>query len=253
MQLSRPLTLLLPLLFALSAVAADAPKTMRLATLEWLPYTGTIVPQDGMSSVTTTSAASKAGYNTKIEYFDWTVAVEKGMKDPSFAGYFPEYYTDDLAQNRCYMSAPIGKSTLGLATLKENQVQWKTLSDLNKMTIGVVDGYSNGEAFDNMVKQGKQPVENAPSDTSNLRKLIGKKVRVIAIDREVLRYLLSTSPKRGDVVFNDHPLAELTLHVCFKRTPAGHEMQQAFDAGLQKVDIHKIEADYMKQIDAKGK
>lgn len=252
MQLYRPLKLLLPLLFALPAAAADAPKTMRLATLEWLPYVGTIVPQDGLSATVVTSAARQAGYGVKFDFLDWTVAVEKGNKDPAFAGYFPEYYTDELAK-KCYMSAPIGKSTLGLATLKDNPVQWNAMSDLNKLTIGVVEGYSNGEAFDNMVKQGKQPVETAPSDTSNLRKLIGKKVRVIAIDREVLRYLLSTSPKRDDVVFNPRPLAELTLHICFKRTPAGQEMQQAFDAGLQKTDVHKIETEYMKRIEAKGR
>lgn len=225
---------------------------MRLASLEWPPYVGVILPQDGLSTKITAAAAKISGYKVSAYYFGWTEAMEKGEKDPNFAGYFPEYYTEERAKN-CYLSAPIGKSILGLATLKNEAIQWQALSDLAKFKIGVVDGYSNGEAFDKLVKQGRQAVETSASDTANLRKLIDKKVRAIAIDRDVLRYTLSESPLRGNIAFNSPPLAELTLHVCFKRTPEGREMQQALDAGLQKLDMRKLEGDYFKLFETRAK
>ncbi|WP_181373205.1 substrate-binding periplasmic protein [Massilia glaciei] len=251
MHITRALGLCFPLLLCLPAGADSGPRPMRLATLEWLPYVGKIVPKDGLSTVIASAAARNAGYSLSVDYFEWTVTLAKGEKDPAFAGYFPEYYTEERAK-ACHLSKSIGTSMLGLATMKDTPVQWNALSDLNAVKIGVVEGYSNGEAFDAMVKQGKQPVENAASDTFNLRRLISKKVPAIAIDREVLRYLLLRSPMRNETVFSPKPLGELTLHVCFKRTPAGKEMQEAFDAGLQKIDIKKIGGDYMKQLDLSG-
>jgi polar amino acid transport system substrate-binding protein len=251
MRIVLALGMYIPLLLSHPAAAASDPKPMRLATLEWLPYVGKIVPQDGLSTVIAGAAAKHAGYTLSVDYFEWTVTLAKGEKDAGFAGYFPEYFTEERAR-ACHLSKSIGTSTLGLATMKSTPIQWNALSDLNAVKIGVVEGYSNGEAFDAMVKQGKQPIENAASDTFNLRRLISKKVPAIAIDREVLRYLLLRSPMRDETIFSTKPLGELTLHVCFKRTAAGKEMQEAFDAGLQKVDIQKIGADYMRKLDRSG-
>lgn len=252
MKIYRLLLVFLPLSLSLPLHAAGAPKTMRLASLEWPPYVGVILPQDGLSTKITAAASKISGYKVSAYYFGWTEAMEKGEKDPNFAGYFPEYYSEERAKN-CHLSAPIGKSILGLATLKNEAIHWQALSDLAKFKIGVVDGYSNGEAFDKLVKQGRQAVETSASDTANLRKLIDKKVRAIAIDRDVLRYTLSESPFRGNIAFNSPPLAELTLHVCFKRTPEGREMQQALDAGLQKIDMRKLEGDYFKLFETRAK
>ncbi|MES3021870.1 MAG: transporter substrate-binding domain-containing protein [Pseudomonadota bacterium] len=248
MHITRGLALWLPLLLCLPAGAEGGPKPMRLATLEWLPYVGKNLPKDGLSTVIAAAAAKHAGYALSVDYFEWTVTLAKGGKDPAFAGYFPEYHTEGLARD-CHLSKSIGSSTLGLATMKATPVRWSALSDLNAVKIGVVEGYSNGEAFDAMVKHGKQPIENSASDAVNLRKLIAKKVQAIAIDREVLHYLLLDLPKeRGDTFFSPKPLGELTLHVCFRRTPAGKQMRDAFDAGLQKVDIEKTGADYMQHL-----
>lgn len=224
---------------------------MHLASLEWLPYVGQALPQDGMSAAIARAVAARAGYGIRINYFPWKRAMQVGGGDPDFAGYFPAYHTAERARD-CHFSAPMGHSTVGLAVRVAEPLHWRTLDDLAKDKLGVVLGYSNGEAFDAMVKQGKLSVDASVSDTINLKKLLAGRVRAVVIDKAVLRYLLSTEPtlsaQRARVTFDDHPLAELTLHVCFQRTAAGKKMQQAYDAALLEIDIAKIETDYFERL-----
>jgi polar amino acid transport system substrate-binding protein len=255
----RTLLLRLGLLLAalpVGVVDAADPPPVRLASLAWLPYVGPNLPQGGLSGAVADAVAHEFGYRVRIDYFPWTRAMQVGSRDADFAGYFPAYYTEERAR-QCHFSAPMGTSTLGLAHLRNRPLTWQALPDLADRLIGVVDGYSNGEAFDALVRQGKQKVDFAPSDLVNLRKLLARRVDAVAIDRSVLRFLLATDTSligsRDQIVFDDKPLAELTLHVCFQRTPAGLRLKQDFDRALQKLDIRRIENDYFKLLDARAK
>jgi polar amino acid transport system substrate-binding protein len=255
----RPFLLRLCRLLAvlpLAASAADTPPVMRLTSLAWPPYAGPNLPQGGLSGAIVEAAAREFGYRVHIDYFPWTRAMQIGGKAPEFVGYFPAYHTEERAR-QCHFTAPMGASTVGLAYLKSKPLQWQSLPDLADKVIGIVDGYSNGDAFDALVKQGKQKVEVSPSDLVNLRKLLTQRVDAAAIDKSVLRYLLATDlsliGSRDLIALHERPLADLTLHVCFQRTLAGNKLQQDFNRALQKIDLHKIESDYLKLLDARAK
>jgi polar amino acid transport system substrate-binding protein len=248
---------LAPLGVPIAADATDAPAPMmRLASLAWLPYAGPNLPQGGLSGAIAEAAAKEFGYRVRIDYFPWTRAMQVGSKDAEFAGYFPAYYTEERAR-QCHFSVPMGTSTVGLAYLKSKLLQWHALPDLADKVIGVVEGYSNGEAFDAQVKQGKQKVDAAPSDLVNLKKLLAQRVDAVAIDKSVLRYLLATDlsliGSRDLIAFHDKPLADLTLHICFQRTAAGAKLREEFDRALQKIDIHRLENDYFRLLEARAK
>jgi polar amino acid transport system substrate-binding protein len=222
--------------------------TLHLASLEWLPYVGHALPQGGMSAAIARAAAARFGYGLQVDYLPWKRAMQAGGGDPDFAGYFPAYHTPERAR-QCHFSAPMGHSTIGFAVRATEPLRWRTLADLASDKLGVVLGYSNGKAFDAMVTQGKLSVDPSVSDTVNLKKLLAGRVRAVVIDKAVLRYLLSTDPtlsaQRARLAFDDHPLAELTLHVCFQRTALGKKMQQSYDAALRETDIKRIENDYL--------
>lgn len=251
MNILRSLSLLLPLLHV---PALGATEVMRLASLEWLPYVGAGLPQHGLSAVIAATAAKQMDHKVRIDYFPWLRAMQVGGEDPGFSGYFPAYYTTERAK-KCHFSKKMGTSTLGLAYLKQKPMQWQSLSQLTGLTFGVVFGYSNGEEFDALVKQGTLKVDTSPSDALNIRKLLASRVSAIAIDKAVLRYLLLTDPdfikQREKIVLDDHVLAELTLHVCFQRTPRGQVMQQAFDASLKAIDAHTIENEFFQELESK--
>lgn len=239
------------LLGPLQPALAGAP-VLRLASLEWLPYAGPGLPDGGLSGAVAKAVAARFGHGVKIDYFPWKRTMQVGASDAAFAGYFPAYYTAERAR-QCHFSAPMGHSTLGLAMLASAPLQWRVLDDLAGSKLGVVLGYTNGEAFDRMVKDGKLVVDASVTDTINLKKLLAGRVRAVVIDKAVLRYLLASDPalskERAKLAFDSRPLAELTLHVCFQRTPLGLKQKQSYDAALLQTDIPKIENAYFDQLD----
>jgi polar amino acid transport system substrate-binding protein len=231
---------------------APAPlPALRLASLEWLPYAGSALPQGGMSAAVASAVAARIGYAVEVDYLPWKRAMQAGS-GPGFAGYFPAYQTAERVR-QCHFSAPIGHSTIGLAVRAAQPLHWRTLDDLAGNKLGVVLGYSNGEKIDALIEQGKLSVDYSPSDTVNLRKLLAGRVNAVVIDRAVLRYLLASDPdlkaRRGLLAFEDHTLAALSLHVCFQRTAPGQLLQQAFDAALRATDIGKIESQYFERLE----
>ncbi len=236
--------------------AAAAPDTIRLASLEWLPYTGPGLALGGLSGAVAAAAAAQFNHEVKIEYFPWSRAMQVGLEDGQFSGYFPAYYTEERAR-QCYFSASMGNSTVGLAYLKATPLRWSSPADLRGLTIGVVAGYANGAAFDALVKQGTLRVDTSPADRFNLKKLLAGRVHAAVIDKSVLRYLMLADPVvhkgRAQIAFDERPLAQLSLHVCFQRTPAGLTLQRAFDGALQRLDIGKIENAYFQQLEKKEK
>lgn len=248
-------SVLLSLCLGASLPAASAPSaTMRLASLEWLPYVGPGLDQEGWSATVVDAAVRQLGYRTTIDYFPWTRAMRLGADDSAYAGYFPAYYTEERARN-CHFSAPIGTSTIGLAYLKKTPLHWNALPDLSQMKIGVVAGFSNGPAFDAMVREGKLRVDTSPSDLLNLRKLLAQRVDTVVIDKLVMRYLLLTEPSLAKeaekLAFHVKPVAELSLHVCFQRTAQGRELHKAFDAALRSLPLNKLEGEYFQRLEQK--
>lgn len=218
---------------------------IRLATLEWPPYNGLLLPHGGLSNHITSVVAKAAGYRMVSASFDWNTTLQKGEKDPNFDGYFPEYYSKERDQ-ACHLSQSIGNSVLGLATLQTRPIVWSSIADLAPHRLGIVEGYLNGEELDNAIKAKRQPVEAVASDAINIQKLLSGAFRGIVVDKNVLRYTLSRTGGAERIVLNPRPIAELSLHVCFRRTPGGLQMRNAFDAALQKQNPEQLEINYFK-------
>ncbi len=218
---------------------------MRLASLEWPPYNGLLLPRGGISTYITSVAAKEAGYKLLNASFEWSKAVEKGEKSPDFDGYFPEYFSPERDQ-ACHLSQSIGNSVLGLATLRTEPIAWDSIADLAAYRLGIVDGYLNGDALDRAIQEKRQPVSKVASDALNIQQLRSGKIRGIVVDKNVLKYTLSRAGGNERIVFNPRPLAQLSLHVCFKRTPAGLAMRNALNAALRQHDPRQLEADYFR-------
>ena len=251
MKCTAALLLCGTLIGAVQPARAEAPP-LHLASLEWLPYAGRELPDGGLSGAVVKAVAARFGYGITIDYFPWLRTMQMGGNDPDFVGYFPAYHTAER-ERQCHFTAPIGNSTLGLATLADAPLHWRVLDDLAATKLGVVLGYSNGEAFDQLVKSGKLQVDRSVNDTVNLKKLLAGRIRAVVIDKAVLRYLLAADPalskERARLAFDDKALAVLTLHVCFQRTPQGLKLKQSYDAALRETDIAKIENAYFEQLD----
>jgi polar amino acid transport system substrate-binding protein len=176
------------------APAQGTPDIVRLATLEWPPYTGSELPDHGISSAIARAALARAGIGLRVDFFPWQRAISMASSGPGYAGYFPEYYSDAVAAH-FWLSDPIGSGPLGFVENVAAPVRWHALEDLAPYRIGIVLGYVNTAAFDRRVQAGRQPVDTARDDAQNLLKLAAGRNALAVIDRRVFDYLVRTDPQ----------------------------------------------------------
>lgn len=244
----RPI--LFPLFFLASAAVAEPAPPIRLAATEWPPYAAPGLPHQGISSHAAKLAAEKMGRGIMVDYFPWKRAVALGEKDSRYDGYFPAYYTADRA-TRCQFSRPLGYSRIGFAYLQSaGPFNWEQLPELESTSIGVVRGYSNGEAFDQLRQQGSlKQVVDADSDLVNLRKLVGGRIRLAVVDANVMQYLLNQDPvlqpAAANLRFHPKLINRLSIHVCFKPGAVYSQMRSDFNKALAD---HHASADDLQMI-----
>lgn len=240
---------LLLLAFGHGALAED--KVIRLTSLEWPPYSGAKLDQEGASVAVVRAAVEAMGYKLEVKFFPWNRAVALA-KDPNggFHGYFPEYYSDELAKEWVF-SDPIGTGPLGFVEPTAAPVAWASLADLKDKTIGTVDGYVNTAEFDAMAASGALKVEPVVDDATNVKKVAAGRVPLAVIDRNVLNYLLANDPSlaaaRGKVQFNARLLEDKALYVALQRSPKGEEAARVINEGLKKIDVKAITERYFNQ------
>jgi len=187
------------------ADSGEYPKTIRLATLEWPPYTGSGLPELGATSLVVKKAFEQAGYTVQIDVIPWNDAISRAGSG-EYDGYFPEYYSRGIEQNFIF-SKHIGDSPLGFAERKQNAINWKRIDDLKPFTVGVVDGYVNTEMLDQWIAEEKLEAIKARDDVSNIFNLISGKTDLAAIDPYVFQYhLMNMEQLQNDkdlIRFND--------------------------------------------------
>lgn len=214
-----------------AAPAPESPATVSLATLEWPPYTGASLPDQGEVTRVVREAYAAVGVVLRVEVMPWPRAVSEGLYNPDVLGYFPRYLSAQvLAESVC--SAPVGQGPLGFAEREDRPVRWQSLTDLQGLRIGVVDEYNNTADMDELVRGGTLRTEIARSDLGNLTKLAEGRLDLAVVDRRVLEYLQSRHDQLKALRFNERLLERKSLHVCFPLTPEGKQALALLNRGL---------------------
>lgn len=228
-------------------VSAFAERTVYLTSLSWPPYSDQGLDQQGASVAVAKAAFAAMGYNLVVEFFPWSRAVNLAKDTNSkYAGYFPEYYSDDIAKEFTF-SQPMGSGPLGFVESSAKPITWTSLDDLSKYQIGVVKDYVNTSDFDARVAAGKLRVSEVISDKNNVMKAAFGRIDMAVIDKNVLEYMARTDPEvtalKDKFQFNAKLLEDKKLYVCFKN--ANKDIADIFNEGLKKIDVQKVQQDYL--------
>jgi polar amino acid transport system substrate-binding protein len=237
-----------------TCAAAQGPPSVRFAAEEWPPFVSDSLPDDGLSGAMLRTVLERLGQTARIDYFPWKRAMDLGLHDGRYAGLLAVWRTPER-EKLCHFSTPVGSTLAVLAYLKDKPVPAAQLADLRGVRIGTVGGFAYGDAFDALARQGGLDVEAGVNDETNLRKLLARRYPAILVEQRVLRHLLTTRFRQADrdrIAVNDRLFRERSVHVCFKRTPAGLVQQKAFNEAAKNVDFGQVEKDYWKRIGEVG-
>jgi ABC-type amino acid transport substrate-binding protein len=237
-------TLLVALAMAAPAARA-APKppgakpVVRLASLEWEPYIGPRMPDQGYVAALIRAAYADQGMQVEITFYPWARALHLA-RTGAVDGLMPEYFNPSREAEFEYSAAfPGGPLVLykrhgvPLAFAADPQKQQDAaLRALKARRFGVVRGYLNTPVFDAATYLIK---EEANDDATNLRKLVYGRIDLAVIDRRVAEHLIRTEyPDYATRIEPmSPPLADIPLYIAFSRK-SPHEAQAlaAFNRGL---------------------
>lgn len=236
-------TLFVFLLAFLSALShAD---TLKLTSLSWPPYSDRELKGNGASVAVVRAALNAMGHDLEITFFPWQRAVRTAMTDPSYQGYFPEYWyqTEDFI-----FSEPIGQGPLGLLESPQRPIEWFTLQDLYPFHLGVVQDYVNTPELDAQIQAGRISTETVVSDRINILMVAHQRVDIAVIDPNVFTYLMKHDPELSAmtprVQMNPRLLATKQLFVALRDTAEGQRWSAILNAGLLKIDVDQIMAEH---------
>jgi polar amino acid transport system substrate-binding protein len=240
------------LMSGFSALQAVAEDSVTVSTLEWPPYTSAELPLGGAVSDIVVRAFGNIGVEADVLTLPWQRAVSTASDSDDVAAYFPGYHCRHM--EGFVASEPVGFGPLGLVENTNAPITWSTVDNLGEqeLLIGTVLGYANTDEFDRMAQAGAIDVAPASDDLTNLRRLLRQRIDAAVIDRLVLAYLLATEPSLADgreqLVFDERPLSENTLYVCFNDDEEGRALRDRFNEGLAGIDVEQtIDAYFSEQ------
>ncbi|WP_421880294.1 substrate-binding periplasmic protein [Pacificispira sp.] len=224
---------------------------VRLASLEWPPYSSESAVLGGRSIDTARRALAHVGMKLEVVYLPWARTVQAGTTGDGFDGYLPEYHSDaidaEAAGNRCLFSRSIGRSPVGILERRDAPVAWSKPADLTPHLFGVVRGYVNEAQFDSMVSDDRIAVIESVDDAINIRMVAAKRIRAAIIDPHVYDYLSRRDPTltalRQNLQINNRLLTTHDLFVCFRPTRRGAELRSLFNQGLDSLGVGISQAD----------
>lgn len=225
------------LLITTTPVRADV---LTMPTLDWPPYSGKNLPEQGASVAVVRAAVEAMGHELSVEFYPWSRTVYLVKNDAQYAGYFPEYHydTDDLI-----FSDPIGTGPLGFVENTNQPIEWSTLDDLTSYTIGVVRGYVNTPELDALIANGTLKSSDVTSDTQNLQKVGRERIPLAVVDANVLDYLKENEPSlrkvKDALQMNKQLLVDKQLHIAFADNEAGQKWRKIVNEGSKKLILNR--------------
>lgn len=114
---------------------------------------------------------------------------------------------------------------------KARPIAFKTLSDLYGKRVGVIRGWSYGDAFDAARRKGAITVEEVASDKANFLKLVHGRLDAVLAVEEAGRAVIAAE-KLAAIDHSEALLASNTAHLAFNRSAGQSDLLARFNKAI---------------------
>lgn len=207
--------------------------TAVLATLDWPPYVGIDLPQQGWVAETVRAALALQGMGCELRFLPWTRGLREA-RDGVLHGVMPVYPSDRRRQE-FLLTRPLPAGAIRLYVRVEDLPALSGLShrQLSERPLGVVRDYVNPDVIDDGDIPWKR--DEAGTDLLNLRKLAYGRVDLAVADELVARHLTERHAElRGRLAPLPSSLGTFATCVALHRDAGGEglALRDALDRGL---------------------
>lgn len=129
-------------------------------------------------------------------------------------------------------SQPLRQETLLVYVRAGQEFPFSGIDDLQGKIIGVMRGWSYGDAFDQAVQSGKVRKEETSEDAMNAQKLLLQRIDAFVAAPEAMARLLPQLGVQSQITALPTPLASNYGHLAFAKSAGKKELLAAFDAAV---------------------
>ncbi|MDX1298248.1 MAG: transporter substrate-binding domain-containing protein [Pseudomonas sp.] len=234
-----PFILLTLALLTLLVQPAHAGSPVRMATLEYPPYSSQYLPNGGSIIALTRRAFAVRGHSVQIDFLPWA-RVRLALHNRSYQGALG-LWPQEIKEEGLRASRPLFYSELGIFIRNDSPLQFTELKELHGRTLGTVRGYG----YPQHILDAGLTLEEAVSDISNLRKLNARRFDMVLLEHIVGNHLINNDEQlRGKLRWHGNVLERVPLFVGFvPPTPGEPDWSKVFEQGLR--DLHSS-GEYMR-------
>ena len=231
-------SLVVVLVSCLIVYHASAAEIITIATLEYPPWTGKNLKDNGFVNHAIAEAFKRRGYTVKYTYLPWKRAVAES-RSGNYSALSYVYWSKDW-QKDFYLSDPISEEKIVFFHLKSDPIKaWKTLDDLKDYKFGATRGYTYTKEFWQAAKSKRLEVDVTDSDEQNFKKLLAGRIDIFPSGLVNGVNILQKEFDAGQsdlITYDTKPLSETTGHLAFPRSRKNSEsLLRIFDQGLAEL------------------
>ncbi|ABC31084.1 ABC-type amino acid transport/signal transduction systems, periplasmic component/domain [Hahella chejuensis KCTC 2396] len=216
----------------LFSVAEAEERQVILAATEYPPYYGEHLESKGFITEIIFTAFQRVGYDVEVKFLPWKRAY--GMAQ---AGDYDGVYTGWFRKSReqwFEFSDPLPANELGFYALKERNISYVALNDLQPYKIGVVRGYVNPPEFE----QARLNTIEVTEDRQNVLSLSRGWIDLVLIDKFMGQYIINTEfpDSAHKFIWLDPPIKVENQYLMFSRKAKNFlKTSQDFNHGLKQL------------------
>lgn len=170
---------------------------------------------------------AKLGVPVSVQAKPWRRALAEAEAGQGAIG---GLYQTETRLTKFDFSDPMFVERIKVYSKASKPLVFHEIADLKGLTVGVIRGWSYGDAFDAARQSGLFTADEADGDQQNFAKLrTGRVDVVLAIDEAAAAALAAPS---NDIYAADVPLAENPVYLAFAKNKAQTALLRRFDATL---------------------
>lgn len=204
---------------------------INLLTVDYSPFYGPNLPNEGPITEIVTAAFKKADYQVKVKYVPWARAMADA-KAGKADGLHGAWYAKEREQWFVYSDKLPGNEIVLYKRKGSGPQAFIGYADLQPYKLGVVRGYVNPPDFD----AANLRTEEANSDKLNLTKLAKERVDLILIDRAIAKHILANelAEYKDQLEAVEPPLTIEYLYMLISKESANYQQKvDDFNRGLE--------------------
>lgn len=220
---------------AYASQPAEPTKSLSAVILNWPPFYGEDIQENGFYSAVVREAFKRAGYETELSFTPWKRALKSAQNDRKDI-LWGAYYNDERAKTLAFSDVVMQNNEVFI-TRKDADVSVATLDDIKPFNVGVLAGSAQVK---DLSDAGYTNLSEAPKGELNLKKLASGRVDFVLMGQAQFNFLMSEDEDladlRGKLEVVEPAFRSYDLHVAVsKKRDDSAEIIAALNAALAEM------------------